>query len=83
MKKTFAKAGQWTAEKTGQAKKTQLDEGFVELEKQTEDVESMVKSVTGKTEEFLQPNPNTRTKLKVTGGSKGYPQPESELASAV
>lgn len=82
MKKTFAKAGQWTAEKTGQAKKTQLDDSFVEVENQAINIEDMVQNIGDKTAEYLQPNPTTRIKVK-TVGSKPYPQHETELGNTM
>lgn len=88
LKKQFNKANQYMSEKIGGAKGTELDEEFIEMERKTDVMGKLVDDLIGKTEEFLQPNPASRAKLrtvntisKMRGQAKtaAYPQPEGTL----
>lgn len=87
-KKQFNKANQYMSEKIGGAKGTELDEEFVEMERKIDVMGKLIDDLIGKTQEFLQPNPASRTKMmvvnnfsKVRGTTKNvsYPQPEGTL----
>lgn len=87
-KKQLNKANQYMSEKIGGAKGTELDDEFVEMERKTDVMAKLVDDLIGKTEEFLQPNPASRAKLrtvntisKMRGQAKtaAYPQPEGTL----
>ncbi|CAG2223855.1 SH3GL [Mytilus edulis] len=88
LKKQFNKANQYMSEKIGGAKGTELDDDFIEMERKTDVMGKCVDDLIGKTEEFLQPNPASRAKLrtvntisKMRGQAKtgAYPQPEGTL----
>ncbi|XP_063434457.1 endophilin-A3-like isoform X1 [Mytilus trossulus] len=88
LKKQFSKANQYMSEKIGGAKGTELDDDFIEMERKTDVMGKCVDDLIGKTEEFLQPNPASRAKLrtvntisKMRGQAKtgAYPQPEGTL----
>ena len=88
LKKQFNKANQYMSEKIGGAKGTEHDEEFIEMERKTDVMGKLVDDLIGKTEEFLQPNPASRAKLrtfntisKMRGQAKtaAYPQPEGTL----
>eukprot|EP00123_Amoebidium_parasiticum_P017406 comp23838_c0_seq1/m.41612 comp23838_c0_seq1/g.41612 ORF comp23838_c0_seq1/g.41612 comp23838_c0_seq1/m.41612 type:complete len:359 (-) comp23838_c0_seq1:146-1222(-) len=87
MKKTFGKVSQWTGEKLGKFEQTKLEQEFVELEKKTDATDDVVKKLMTRAEEYLQPNPTARAKLKMINATgkaeKRYPQPEGELADAM
>ncbi|XP_061165349.1 endophilin-A3-like isoform X2 [Saccostrea echinata] len=87
-KKQFNKANQYMSEKIGGAKGTELDEEFIEMERKIDVMSKLVDDLISKTQEYLQPNPASRTKMmvvnnfsKVRGNTKNisYPQPEGTL----
>ncbi|XP_048733689.1 endophilin-A3-like isoform X3 [Ostrea edulis] len=87
-KKQFNKANQYMSEKIGGAKGTELDDEFVEMERRIDVMGKLVDDLISKTQEYLQPNPASRTKMmvvnnfsKVRGNTKNisYPQPEGTL----
>lgn len=87
MKKSLGKVGQWTGEKLGKYEVTREESEFLELEKKTDATDETIKRLINKTEEYLQPNPVIRSKLRMlqvaNKPEKLYPQPEGELAEAM
>ncbi|XP_064619807.1 endophilin-A-like isoform X2 [Lineus longissimus] len=89
-KKQINKANQYVSEKIGGAKGTELDDEFVEMERKFDVTAKFVEDVQGKTHEYLQPNPATRTKMMLVSKLKGqsnktalYPQPEGTLGECM
>ncbi|XP_022329960.1 endophilin-A3-like isoform X2 [Crassostrea virginica] len=84
-KKQFNKANQYMSEKIGGAKGTELDDEFVEMERKIDVMGKLIDDLIAKTQEFLQPNPASRTKMmvvnnfsKVRGTTKSVPYPQAE-----
>ncbi|KAJ7365962.1 Endophilin-A2 [Desmophyllum pertusum] len=91
-KKQINKANQFMSEKIGGAKGSRLDEDFMELERKTDVTANLVEHVSGKTKDYLQPNPGARAKLslqstvhKARGEAKvsRYPHPEGLLGETM
>eukprot|EP01134_Creolimax_fragrantissima_P006653 CFRG6653T1 len=83
--KAVARYYQWAGEKAGSYEPTKLDQDFVDTCKTTEDTDKTLKKIIIAAEEYLQPNPSTRAKMKAkSASSKGsnyeYQQPEEILA---
>eukprot|EP00111_Clytia_hemisphaerica_P015820 TCONS_00046718-protein len=87
-KKQFNKTSQFLSEKVAGNKGSQLDEEYVELERKVDIVTQGIGDFQAKVKEYLQPNPNARTRLAMQGAiqkAKGqqrnvrYPQPEFNL----
>ncbi|XP_059179360.1 endophilin-A3-like isoform X3 [Physella acuta] len=90
LKKQFNKANQYMSEKIGGAKGTELDDEFVEMERRIDVLGKLVDDLINKTHEFLQPNPGTASRAKMSTrnaisklrGQENkilYPQPEGTL----
>jgi len=87
-KKQFNKTSQFLSEKVSGAEGSKKDEEFMELEKKTDSIDKCIHELQSKANDYLQPNPNARTKMsmaqtvaKARGQVKSskYPQPESAI----
>eukprot|EP00124_Ichthyophonus_hoferi_P000226 Ihof_evm10s8 gene=Ihof_evmTU10s8 len=74
------KVGQWTGEKLNRFDATKLEEDFVALENHFDATDELLKNVVKSTEEYLQPNPSSRSKLS---SGRPFPQPEEMLADVL
>jgi len=86
--KQVTKTSQFLSEKVGGAEGTEIDPEVVELGQKLDVINESVESISGRTKEYLQPNPNTRAKLalqhvagKNTENVK-YPQVEHTLGES-
>lgn len=91
-KKQLNKTSQFLSEKVAGSKGSQLDEEFVDLERKVDIVSHAIGEIQNKTKEYLQPNPNARTRLamqatfqKAKGQQRNvkYPQPEYNLGDVL
>jgi len=91
-KKQLNKANQFMTEKIGGTKGTELDDDFIEMEKQIDVMGRLVEELMAKTQEMLQPNPASRAKMgamksvsKLRGqhNQMSYPQPEGLLGECM
>jgi len=88
LKKQLNKANQFMTEKLGATEGTKLTEEYTEMEKKTDALVELMNELVSRTQEYLQPNPATRTKLMVTSKvvtskTHAYPQPEGTLGEAM
>lgn len=84
-KKQINKANQYVSEKMGSVEGTKMEEEFVEMEKKTDAITTLVTQLTAKTKEFLHPNPAIRAKIYMHMGTPGstYPQTEGLLGDVM
>ncbi|XP_029840837.2 endophilin-A isoform X4 [Ixodes scapularis] len=89
LKKQINKANQYVSEKIGGAEGTKFTEEYMEMERKIDLTNELVEELIVKTKEYLQPNPASRaklmvsTKLRGTGKTHAYPQPEGVLGETM
>ncbi|XP_077515356.1 SH3 domain containing GRB2 like, endophilin-A isoform X3 [Amblyomma americanum] len=89
LKKQINKANQYVSEKIGGAEGTKFTEEYMEMERKIDLTSELVEELIVKTKEYLQPNPASRaklmvsTKLRGTGKTHAYPQPEGVLGESM
>lgn len=89
LKKQINKANQYVSEKIGGAEGTKFTDDYMEMERKIDLTNELVEELVGKTKEYLQPNPASRaklmvsTKLRGTGKTHAYPQPEGVLGETM
>jgi endophilin-A len=77
-KKQINKANQYVSEKMGSVEGTKMEDEFVDMERKTEAITSLVSQLTVKTKEYLHPNPAIRAKMYMHMGTPGTAYPQTE-----